>query len=174
MENATSTPFSMSPLTIALIVGGIVILGIILFIWFKKSKKVVKFDESYQPSVSIINSITSPEKFKEYMKKTYTDIIDIQNTYPLVNKFGAVVPVNIGNPAIDNKGDLAKLQTLKNEIPEAIEQFKNLKEERENQLKDTSIAPNSAFKSQEERASILTMFTNIITSADEIINFLSK
>jgi nitrogen fixation-related uncharacterized protein len=174
MENTSSTSSSMSPLTIALIVGGIVILGIIIFLWFTKSKKTVKFDDSYQPSVSILNSITSPEMFKEYMKKNYTDIIKVENAYPLVNKFGAVVPVNVGNPAIDNKGDLPKLETLKNEIPQAIQQFTKLKEEREKQLKDTLTAPNSAFKSQEERASILTMFTNIITSATEIIKFLSK
>ena len=157
---------------IAIITVTIVVIGILLFLWYYKRPKKVSFDESYQPPS--LNHLTSPEKFKEYMKNNYTDVVDVSKTYPLINAFGAVVPVNTDNPSINNKGDLTKLQTMKSQISEAINQFTKLKNERINQLKDTSTAPDSAFKSLEEREVILNMLKNIIMSADEIIKFLSN
>lgn len=151
----------------------VIFLSVICYFFFFNKKKVNFSETNYTPP-AIIATLNTSEKFDNYLKKNYIDLLEIDTLYPLINVFGRLVPVNNpDHPNINNKGNLEELLKLKNKFPEALQQFNKLKTEREHELLDIMSAPESVYK-PEERQRISLMINDIIISFNEIINYLNS
>lgn len=156
---------------IVIIAVSVVVLGVLCYFFFFRKKK-VQFTDVYTPP-AIIATLDTREKFEEYLKQNYIDLLNIDPVYPLINIFGRLVPVNNpDHPSINNKGNLEELSKLKDKYPEALVQFNKLKKEREHELADIMAAPESVYK-PEEKQRIILMLNDIILSFNEIINYIS-
>ena len=153
-----------------IITGVIMLIGVLCYFFIFRKKKVT-FTETYV-APSILGTLDTKEKFEEYLKKNYIDLLKIDEQFPLVNVFGRLVPVNSADyPAINNKGDTAQLESMRDQFPEAINQFTKLKSERERQLADTIASHPNVYKA-EEKQKIVEMIKTIIASFDEILQYL--